>query len=69
MNLAVSFGLALWVAIRSTGRGAVSRRRLRRAVLAHLVWPPRAISCSRRAGGRLRAADATNRWRGPRNVA
>ena len=28
MNLSVSFGLALIVAIRSTGRGAVSRRRL-----------------------------------------
>jgi site-specific recombinase len=41
MNLTVSFGLALWVAIRSTGRGAVSRKRLRRAVLAHLVAAPR----------------------------
>jgi site-specific recombinase len=41
MNLSVSFGLALWVAIRSTGRGAVSRKRLRRAVLAHLVTAPR----------------------------
>jgi site-specific recombinase len=40
LNLTVSFGLALWVAIRSTGRGAVSRRRLRRAVLAHLVAAP-----------------------------
>jgi site-specific recombinase len=33
--------LTLWVAIRSTGRGSVSRRRLRRAVLAHLVTSPR----------------------------
>jgi len=41
MNLSVSFGLALWVAIRSTGRGAVSRKRLRRAVIAHLVTAPR----------------------------
>jgi site-specific recombinase len=40
MNLSVSFGLALWVAIRSTGRGAVSRKRLRRAVLAHLLAAP-----------------------------
>ena len=49
MNLTVSFALAMWVAIRSTGRSAVSRRRLVRAVLAHLraaprdfVLPPRA---------------------------
>jgi site-specific recombinase len=48
MNLSVSFGLALMVAIRSTGRGAVSRRRLRRAVLARVraapldfLFPPR----------------------------
>jgi site-specific recombinase len=41
LNLTVSFGLALWVAIRSTGRGAVSRRRLRRAVLSHLLAAPR----------------------------
>jgi site-specific recombinase len=41
MNLTVSFALAMWVAIRSTGRGAVSRRRLVRAVLAHLVASPR----------------------------
>lgn len=41
MNLTVSFALAMWVAIRSTGRGAVSRRRLVRAVLSHLVSSPR----------------------------
>ncbi len=41
MNLTVSFALAMWLAIRSTGRGAVSRRRLTRAVLAHLVAAPR----------------------------
>ncbi len=41
LNLAVSFGLALWVAIWSTGAGAVSRRRLRRALLARLVANPR----------------------------
>jgi site-specific recombinase len=40
MNLTVSFGLALGVAIRSTGRGAVSRRRLRRAVLGRLRAAP-----------------------------
>jgi site-specific recombinase len=40
-NLTVSFGLALLVAIRSTGASAVSRRRLRRAVLARLVASPR----------------------------
>jgi len=39
-NLAVSFGLALGVAIRSTGRGAVSRRRLRRAVFARVRAAP-----------------------------
>lgn len=41
LNLTVSFSLAMWLAIRSTGRGAVSRRRLVRAVLAHLVASPR----------------------------
>ncbi|MFO1396323.1 MAG: hypothetical protein U1F48_04595 [Burkholderiales bacterium] len=41
MNLTVSFALAMWVAVRSVGRGAVSRRRLTRAVLAHLVAAPR----------------------------
>jgi site-specific recombinase len=41
LNLTVSFSLAMWVAIRSVGRGAVSRRRLVRAVLAHLVSAPR----------------------------
>jgi len=41
MNLTVSFALAMWVAIRSTGRGVVSRRRLRWAVLAHLFLSPR----------------------------
>jgi site-specific recombinase len=41
MNLVVSFALAMWVAIRSTGRSAVSRRRLVRAVLAHLRAAPR----------------------------
>ncbi|MEO8345528.1 MAG: hypothetical protein ABI607_07525 [Betaproteobacteria bacterium] len=40
MNLTVSFGLALAVAIRSTGRGAVSRRRLRRAVFARIQAAP-----------------------------
>ncbi|HQR12005.1 MAG TPA: recombinase [Casimicrobiaceae bacterium] len=40
MNLTVSFGLALSVAIRSTGRGAVSRRRLRRAVFARVRAAP-----------------------------
>ena len=40
MNLTVSFGLALGVAIRSTGGGAVSRRRLRRAVLGHVLAAP-----------------------------
>ena len=39
-NLTVSFGLALGVAIRSTGRGAVSRRRLRRAVFARVRAAP-----------------------------
>ena len=42
-NLAVSFGLALIVAIRSTGRGAVSRRRLFRAVFARLRAAPLAF--------------------------
>jgi site-specific recombinase len=41
LNLTVSFGLAMWVAIRSTGAGAVSRRRLRRAVLGRLLSRPR----------------------------
>jgi site-specific recombinase len=40
LNLTVSFGLALSVAIRSTGRGAVSRRRLRRAVLSRVRAAP-----------------------------
>lgn len=40
LNLTVSFGLALGVAIRSTGRGAVSRRRLRRAVFARVRAAP-----------------------------
>jgi site-specific recombinase len=40
INLTVSFGLALGVAIRSTGRGAVSRRRLRRAVFARVRTAP-----------------------------
>ena len=40
LNLTVSFGLALTVAIRSTGRGAVSRRRLRRAVFARVRTAP-----------------------------
>jgi site-specific recombinase len=40
LNLTVSFGLALGVAIRSTGRGAVSRRRLRRAVFARVKSAP-----------------------------
>jgi site-specific recombinase len=49
LNLTVSFGLALSVAIRSTGRGAVSRRRLRHAVFSRVraapldfLRPPRA---------------------------
>jgi site-specific recombinase len=41
MNLTVSFSLALWVAIKSTGVGKVSQARVRRAVLAHLVAAPR----------------------------
>jgi site-specific recombinase len=41
MNLTVSFGLALFVAVRATGVGAVSRRRLRRVLLARLVASPR----------------------------
>jgi len=41
LNLMVSFALAMWVAIRSTGRGEVSRRRLVRAVLSHLFSSPR----------------------------
>jgi site-specific recombinase len=40
LNLTVSFGLALTVAIRSTGRGAVSRRRLRRAVFSRVRAAP-----------------------------
>jgi site-specific recombinase len=40
LNLTVSFGLAIGVAVRSTGRGAVSRRRLRRAVLARVRAAP-----------------------------
>jgi len=40
LNLTVSFGLALSVAIRSTGRGAVSRRRLRRAVFSRVRAAP-----------------------------
>jgi site-specific recombinase len=40
LNLTVSFGLALSVAIRSTGRGAVSRRRLRRAVFSRARTAP-----------------------------
>jgi len=43
LNLTVSFGLALGVAIRSTGRGAVSRRRLRRAVFARVRAAPLAF--------------------------
>ena len=41
MNLTVSFGLALGVAIRSTGAGEVSRRRLWRAVVGRLLSRPR----------------------------
>ena len=41
LNLGVSFTLALWVAIRATGAGALSRRRVFRAVLARLVASPR----------------------------
>jgi len=41
LNLGVSFTLALWVAIRATRAGALSRRRVFRAVLARLVAAPR----------------------------
>jgi site-specific recombinase len=41
LNLGVSFTLALWVAIRATRAGALSRRRVFRAVLARLVASPR----------------------------
>ena len=41
MNLGVSFTLALLVAVRSTGAGQVSRRRLLRAVFARFVAAPR----------------------------
>ncbi|MEO8304673.1 MAG: site-specific recombinase [Betaproteobacteria bacterium] len=41
MNLGVSFTLALLVAIRSTGTGRVSRRRVLRAVFARFVAAPR----------------------------
>ena len=41
LNLGVSFTLALWVAIRATRAGALSRRRVFRAVLARLVESPR----------------------------
>jgi len=41
MNLTVSFALALWVAIRATGAGALSRRRVFRAVMARLIAAPR----------------------------
>ena len=41
MNLTVSFCLALWVAIRSTPAGVVSRRRLWRAVISGLGQRPR----------------------------
>ena len=41
LNLGVSFALALWVAIRATRAGALSRRRVLRAVLARLFAAPR----------------------------
>ncbi len=41
LNLGVSFTLALWVAVRATRAGALSRRRVFRAVLARLVASPR----------------------------
>jgi site-specific recombinase len=41
LNLGVSFALALWVAIRATGAGALSRRRVFRAVVARFVAAPR----------------------------
>jgi site-specific recombinase len=41
LNLGVSFALALWVAIRSTGAPALSRRRVYRAVAARLFAAPR----------------------------
>lgn len=40
LNLGVSFALALWVAIRSTGAGQVSRRRVFRAVVARFLKSP-----------------------------
>ena len=55
LNLTVSFGLALSVAIRSTGRGAVSRRRLRRAVFSRVRAAPLDFLRPPRAG--LRMAD------------
>jgi site-specific recombinase len=41
LNLGVSFALALWVAIRSTGAKALSRRRVYRAVVSRLLAAPR----------------------------
>jgi site-specific recombinase len=41
MNLTVSFCLAIWVAIRSTSVGVVSRRRLWRAVASRALRRPR----------------------------
>ena len=58
MNLTVSFALALVVAIWSTGRGAVSRRRLVRAVLAHLVTVPARLPAPAPAGLTVRVASS-----------
>jgi site-specific recombinase len=41
LNLGVSFALALWVAIRSTGARDLSRRRVFRAVIARFFASPR----------------------------
>ncbi len=41
LNLGVSFALALWVAIRSTGARELSRRRVYRAVIARFFASPR----------------------------
>ncbi|MFO1413009.1 MAG: recombinase [Burkholderiales bacterium] len=57
LNLTVSFSLAMWVAIRSVGRGEVSRRRLVRAVLAHLVASPRDFFLPPAAAGSTNPGD------------
>ena len=52
LNLGVSFTLALWVAIRATRAGALSRRRVFRAVLARLLASPRDFLLPPRAAGK-----------------